>query len=272
VDLYLHEARMHGAVIHPPDINKSNYETRIEGRDIYLGFILLHSFEVSNARKIVGERSLNGTYTSLDDFIDRVPISIEQIAILIRINAFNFTGRNKRELLWEAYMKINKVNLEEQVVTLFKTEKISYKIPRLPNSRYEDAFDEIEYLGFPLCDPFELITSESGPCIQARDLPAYIHKTVVTCGYYVTVKNTSTHKGDRMYFGTFLDRNGDYIDTVHFPPVAKKYPFRGRGVYRLTGKVMEEFDSISIEISHMQKLDMMQDPRYAEEPLKPINT
>jgi hypothetical protein len=35
---------------------------------------------------------------------------------------------------------------------------------------------------------------------------------------------------------------------------------------------MEEFDSISIEISHMQKLDMMQDPRYAEEPLKPINT
>ena len=34
--LYLHEARMHGAAIHPPDINRSNYETRIEGRDIYL--------------------------------------------------------------------------------------------------------------------------------------------------------------------------------------------------------------------------------------------
>ena len=108
----------------PPDINKSNYETCIEGNHIYLGFILLHSFEAANAKRIVMERSRNGHYTDLDDFIDRVPISIEQVAILIKINAFTFTGRNKRELLWEAYMKINKVSLEEQVVTLFKTEKI----------------------------------------------------------------------------------------------------------------------------------------------------
>ena len=272
VDLYLHEAKMHGATIQAPDINKSNYETRIEGSDIYLGFILLHSFEIANAKKIVIERSRNGLYTDLDDFIDRVPISIEQIAILIKINAFQFTGRNKRELLWEAYMKINKVNLEEQVVTLFKTEKISYQTPRLYSSRYEDAFDEIEYLGFPLCDPFELITTKIGPSIQAKELPAYIHKTVMCYGYYVTAKNTSTHKGDRMYFGTFIDRSGDFIDTVHFPPVAKKYPFRGRGVYQLTGKVMEEFDSISIEINSMKKLDMMQDPRYAEKQIKRVNT
>lgn len=67
-----------------------------------------------------------------------------------------------------------------------------------------------------------------------------------------------------MYFGTFLDRKGDYLDTVHFPPVARKYPFRGKGVYKLVGKVMEEFDSVSIEISSMKKLDMIQDPRYAE--------
>ena len=271
VDLYLHEAKMHGALILPPDINKSNYETRIEGNSIYLGFILLHSFEVANAKRIIIERNKNGVYTDLDDFIDRVPISIEQISILIKINAFKFTGRNKRELLWEAYMKINKVSLEAHVVTLFKTEKITYQTPNLPSTRHEDAFDEIEYLGFPLCDPFELITDKIGPSLLAKDLPDFIHKTVVAYGYYVTAKNTATHKGDRMYFGTFLDRNGDYIDTVHFPPSAKKYPFRGRGVYKLTGKVMEEFDSISIEIFNMKKLDMMQDARYAEEQIKQVN-
>ena len=34
----------------------------------------------------------NGAFKSLDDFIERVPISIEQIGILIKINAFRFTG------------------------------------------------------------------------------------------------------------------------------------------------------------------------------------
>ncbi len=272
VDLYLHEAKMHGGLIQAPDINKSNYETRIERNRIYLGFILLHSFEVANARRIIVERNKNGFFIDLDDFIDRVPISIEQISILIKINAFKFTGRNKRELLWEAYMKINKVSMEEHVVTLFKTEKISYQTPHLPSTKYEDAFDEIEYLGFPLCDPFELITDKIGPSLLAKDLPDYIHKTVVAYGYYVTAKNTATHKGDRMSFGTFLDRNGDYIDTVHFPPAAKKYPFRGRGVYKLTGKVAAEFDSISIEVFSMKKLDMMQDARYVEEPIKQVST
>jgi DNA polymerase-3 subunit alpha len=71
-----------------------------------------------------------------------------------------------------------------------------------------------------------------------------------------------------MYFGTFLDKTGDYIDTVHFPPVAKKYPFRGKGVYQLTGKVTEEFDCVIIEISSMKKLTIKQDPRYADEPQK----
>jgi len=267
-DLYLHEAKMHGAIIHPPDINKSNYETRIEENNIYLGFILLHSFETLNAKKIVLERRKNGDYLDLDDFIDRVPISIEQISILIKINAFKFTSKNKRELLWESYMKINKVSLVEHIATLFKTEKVTYKIPQLSCSKYEDAFDEIEYLGFPLCNPFELVTDKINHSIFAKDLLKHINKTISIYGYYVTVKNTSTHKGDRMYFGTFLDKVGDFIDTVHFPPVANKYPFRGKGVYQLIGKVTEEFDCVIIEIKSMKKLSIIQDPRYADEPKK----
>lgn len=51
-------------------------------------------------------------FLDLDDFIERIAISLEQLSILIKINAFKFTGRNKRELLWEAYMKVNKVCLE----------------------------------------------------------------------------------------------------------------------------------------------------------------
>ena len=65
-----------------------------------------------------------------------------------------------------------------------------------------------------------------------------------------------------MHFGTFIDKDGHFIDTVHFPEQAKRYQFRGQGVYRLFGKVVIEFDCVSVEINQMEKLDMLSDPRY----------
>ena len=269
-EYYVHEAKMNGAIVHPPTINKSQYQNYIEGNNIYLGFIMLESFEVKNASKIVKERQKNGLFLDLDDFIDRVAISLQQLSILIKVNAFQFTGRNKRELLWEAYMKVNKVVLEEHVTTLFKSEKITYKTPELSCNTLEDAFDEIQYLGFPLCSPFKLLTAPIQQKIVAKDLLNYVGKMVTVYGYYVTAKRTGTSKGELMYFGTFVDTNGDHIDTVHFPQSAKKYPFKGRGVYELTGKVTAEFDCVNIEIEKMEKLAIIQDPRYAEATKKVI--
>ena len=65
-----------------------------------------------------------------------------------------------------------------------------------------------------------------------------------------------------MYFGTFLDQNGHWIDTVHFPPVAAKYPFRGKGIYRITGKVVSEFDFLSIEVTMQERMVYISDPRF----------
>jgi hypothetical protein len=96
----------------------------------------------------------------------------------------------------------------------------------------------------------------------AEDMKRFINKTMTLYGYLVTTKNTSTSKGDRMFFGTFLDKSGHWIDTVHFPPVAKQFPFRGRGIYQLTGKVMDEFGFLTLEISSMKRLPYILDPRY----------
>lgn len=265
-EYYVHEARMNGGIIHPPSINKAYYQNYIEGENIYLGFIMLHSFELKNAKKIVEERTKNGLFLDLDDFIDRVPISLEQIAILIKVNAFQFTKRNKRELLWEAHMKVHKVVLEETISTLFKSEKVTYKTPELTSSTLEDAFDELQYFGFTLESPFKLLTTHLKQQLFANDLINYIGKKVTVYGYYVTAKRTITSKGEMMYFGTFIDTQGNHIDTVHFPPSVKKYPLKGRGVYRLTGKVTEEFDCVNIEIEQLEKLAIVQDVRYAEPP------
>jgi len=40
---------------------------------------------------------------------------------------------------------------------LFEIERKEFKLPELYHGRFDDAFDEMEILDFPLCSPFELV-------------------------------------------------------------------------------------------------------------------
>ena len=266
-ETYIHEARMCGGDVKAPDINKSNVDTTIEGKVIYLGFQYLQGLEHEVAMAIVKNRKEHGYYASLEDFMDRLPdITLEQLTILLRIGAFDFTKKDKRTLLWEAHYRLNKQQKTSWQQDLFKASpKISFSLPKLTSSAIENVFDQLELLGFPLCDPFDLLLTPPDIETLAADIPNAAGKLISIYGYLVTTKNTRTSKGDRMYFGTFLDQAGHWIDTVHFPPVAKKYPFRGRGVYRLTGKATEEFGFYTLEITEMVRMPYILDPRYTAE-------
>ncbi len=264
VELYVHEARLHGGTIEAPCVNNSEHQAIIKGTSIYLGFMFLQSLESKTVLRILHTRNTTGPFASLDDFIERVSISIEQITILIKIDAFRFSGKNKRELLWEAHMKISKVVLDITPVSLFQVKKSTYAIPKLTSTKLENAFDQIELLGFSLTNPFNLLVNRKLSNTRVKQLHRYIGKIINIEGYLVTLKKTKTSKSKQMFFGTFLDVAGDFIDTVHFPSVAQRFPFRGKGIYRITGKVIEEFDCISIETHTMERLAIIEDPRYAD--------
>jgi DNA polymerase III alpha subunit len=264
-ELYVHEARMLGATVEAPCVNQSWVETVIKGKTIYLGFAFLTGIEEKTCNAIAQERMYNGTFRSLDDFLDRVAISVEQVSLLLRINAFRFTGIDKRTLLWQAHFKLNHTPNKVTQNQLFKPERKQFSLPAFSISPTEEAYDQIELLGFPLCSPFSLLENPvSTSEVLVDELGKYINQVVTISGYYVAAKNTRTSKGERMNFGTFLDREGHFIDTVHFPLVAAQYPFRGRGVYSITGKVVDEFGFLSIEVIKMEKLAYVPDPRYAD--------
>lgn len=264
VEEYIHEARMHGGTIHPPCVNRSQALTTLYDTDIYLGIGFLRELETTVAKKIVEERYFNGPYLSFNDFIDRVPISIEQASILIRIDAFRFTGKNKRELLWEAHFKLNKEKKKYQQEALFKPAHKHFHIPELENSHFENAFDQLELLGFPLCHPFQLLKEQPTRKVLASDFHKYVNHTITIWGYLIHVKKTNTARGEAMKFGCFLDQDGYFFDATLFPIVAAEYRFRGRGVYEVTGRVDEEFGFHSLEVSAMRKIDMITDPRYSD--------
>ena len=100
-EIYVHEARMAGAAIHPPCVNRSRWLTHITGRDVFLGFVHLQGIERGVAEALLDERARRGNYRSLADFSSRVAIDPSQLDILIRIGAFRFTGFSKYELMWE---------------------------------------------------------------------------------------------------------------------------------------------------------------------------
>ncbi|MDC6403769.1 MULTISPECIES: DNA polymerase III subunit alpha [Maribacter] len=262
-EFYVHEARMLGATIHPPCVNRSNHNNVIYGEAIFLGLGYLRDLESRVAERILRERSREGIFTSLEDFLDRVVISIEQISILIRIDGFRFTGVNKHQLLWKAHLFLNRGTKLEHP-KLFPAVHQNFRIPPLHTSDQEDAFTQLELLGFCLCSPFELLAEPPKNTNGSKDLMNYVNGYIDIYGYLVTVKNTSTHTGKRMYFATLVDQQGMVFDTVLFPPVAAKYAFRGRGIYRFYGKVVSEFDFLSIEVIKMRKEDYIPDPRYAD--------
>lgn len=273
-ELYVHEARQLGAVIHPPCINKSSIESCIEQKNIYLGFHLLHGLEEKTSLNILKERRLNGPFIDFDDFIDRVPISLEQLTKLIRIDAFRFTGRGKKELLWEAHVKTQTKARDKQEINLFRVKPQSYSIPPLSHSIQENTFDQLELLGFPLNSIFSILSAGEIPVLYARELSNYINQEVCVKGYLVHAKRTTSSDGRAMFFGTFLDEEGEWLDSVHFPIVAERFPLRGRGVYVIRGRVSEDYDFISIEANYLEKLGFIEDPRYAEvkEPEKDVTT
>ncbi len=263
VELYVHEARMHGAEILPPCVNESDAYTKIYGKDIYLGFSLVKDLEDRVVERLIHERAVSGGFKDLDDFVNRIEISLEQLSILIRVGGFRFMGINKKELMWKAHFLLGNSKKSSPSPTLFSVDYKQFKLPKLSFSLMEDAFDEMELIGFPLVNPFSLVDGEFKSTLCVKDLKRHTDKVVTIMGYLIAIKNTNTSKGSRMNFGTFIDLNGQFIDTVHFPPSAAKWPFRGRGVYTITGKVVEEYDFQSIEVIMMEKERYIDDPRYS---------
>ncbi len=259
---YIHEARMCGAQIEAPCINNSTFLTNISGTTIYIGFIHLANLEHKIAHAIVAERIKHGEYHHLMDFVHRIDISKEQLEILIRIGAFRFTGKNKYELMWEKNAVHNPMIKHVHTDTLFETEPEHYTLPILAETEHEQAFDEIELLGFALCNPFDLLQTAFRGEIMARQMKDYVGKTVRMVGHYVCRKWVTTIKGEIMNFGTLTDVEGHFFDTVHFPQSLAKYPFKGKGIYIIMGKVVEDFGFPSVEVYKMEKLPYIRDERY----------
>ncbi|WP_373058422.1 DNA polymerase III subunit alpha [Zunongwangia sp. H14] len=264
VETYIQEIRKCGGTVHAPCINKSDHPNTIYGKDVYLGLGYIKELETKVVQQIIENRQFFGEFKSLDDFIDRIYISVEQLSILLKINAFRFTGLDKYHLLWKAHFKLSKSKPKSTQAVLFKPQHKDFDLPEFEFSRLIEAYDQMELLGFPLSSHFDLLKNPMKPAVKAKELKKYIGKEVGIYGNLITAKKTGTVNGKFMYFGTFYDENAEIFDTVQFPESAEKYPLRNKGIYLCRGKVVEELDYISISITSISRQETAPDPRLVK--------
>jgi DNA polymerase-3 subunit alpha len=197
------------------------------------------------------------------------------------VGAFRFTGSGKKNLLWQIYMHADKKTTNKEMLigtapmesslfipqiwqsSMFSRPAKNYTLPLLAHDIVEDAYDEIEILGFPVSiSQFDLLITPYRGDVLAKDFDKHLHKTIRIVGNYVAQKGVKTVKGEYMAFGTFYDCENHFFDTTNFSQSIKKYPFAGRGVYLIEGKVVDEFGFCSLEVIKMARLAPKPDPRY----------
>ena len=260
--VYFNEARRWGAKLELPCVNRGEYLTCIAGTTIFAGLIHIAGLEEKFAKRIIKVRNEQGEFASLEDFIQRTNASPEQITLLIRTGALRFTGKTKPALLWESRMFTGRKSADHAVGKLFLPSGKEFALPEMDYSSLEDAYDELELLGFPISMSwFDMLETTYRGDIAAHELSSRVGQEVRMLGKLVTIKYVRTVKREIMHFAAFIDAAGEFFDTVHFPQTLKHYPFRGDGIYLIRGRVVEEFGFPSVEVARMAKMGYRARPR-----------
>src|SRR5699024_5361323 len=91
-----------GITVLPPDVNESDLYFSAVGDDIRFGLSAIRNVGAHVVEEIIATREEKGAFTSITDFLDKVPLSVcnkRTIESLIKGGAFDSPGANRRSLV-----------------------------------------------------------------------------------------------------------------------------------------------------------------------------
>ena len=233
----------------PPDVNSSNKDFAVNGNDICFGLVAVKGVGDNAIDAIVEARKVDGSFTSLQDFCERVDTKVvnkRAIEGLILSGAFDSLEGHRAQLLTnlESILKIaqsaqaerdrGQMNLfgdadDGQTTNIVLAEIAEYDpLERLKLEKEQLGF----YVsGHPLqeyTDIIEYYTSASTQTLTEHP----IESTVSVAGMITDVRNLTTRKGDSMAVLEFEDLEGS-VKVVVFPEAYKEAGdlFEGRIVW-----------------------------------------
>ncbi len=250
VSEYIVTSRSMGIKLLPPDINEGESGFSVKNNSIVYGLSAIKSIGKSVIDTIVEERELNGKYTSLKNFIERLSgkeVNKRTVENFIKAGAFDSLDGNRRQLMTVYSRIIDSVNEEKKKsitgqMSLFDLvsdeDKADYEI-RMPDleeySKEEKLAFEKEVLGVYVSGhPLEqyedkwrknvksftkdFIADEEGNTI-AKD-----NTVTIVGGMIDTITLKTTRTGKTMAFITLEDLYG-VMEILIFPNILERYRY-----------------------------------------------
>ncbi|MDE0482231.1 MAG: DNA polymerase III subunit alpha [Candidatus Poribacteria bacterium] len=232
-----------------PDVNSSDKDFAVDGNDICFGLVAVKNVGDNAIDAIVDARKEGGSFTSLQDFCERVDTKVvnkRAVEGLILSGAFDNLEGHRAQLLanlesiLKAAQSAQAVRERGQMNLFGEAEDMPTTVVTLAAAEEYDPLERLklekEQLGFyvsghPLqqyTDIIENYTSASTQTLGGHP----IESTVSVAGMITSVTNRTTRKGDSMAILEFEDLEGS-IEVVVFPEAYKKAGdlFEGRIVW-----------------------------------------
>ena len=261
---YISEARRMGLEVLPPHINLSHIKYRGKGRQVRMGLMQLKDLSREALEAVVHERSKQGPFASLENFLIRAGphVHCSDVRILIKGGCFDGIahGVSRSHLVWRTMAFFHRKE-EEKAPGLF--DAVAPVKPasesaesRKPYPRHIMLKHEAEVFGFVLsAHPISLYAHglKHLRYVRASELSAKVGKHVTVIGWPVTGKTVHSRAGKPMKFMTFEDLTGTY-EAVFFPDVYDRFCsiLNVKRPYVLRGKVEASFSAINLTVDRVK--------------------
>ena len=254
--VYINECKRLGIKVMLPSINESIYEYSGSNNTVRIGFMAIKDFDKNSSDIIMRERTKNGKFLSLKDFLERTNLGFAQTEILIKCGAADCFDKTRPTLLrlLDIYFGTKKIN-EDVNGNLFINEQIKLEQDATTNVQFsteEICANEYEVFGYMVTKhPLELFEDEikTENIIKSSNMGKYNNHKVKMIGWYMASKRIQTKKGEVMKFLSLEDTEGTF-EAVLFPKTYQVYAEQtlSMGPYLVEGRVdVENGGNIIVE-------------------------
>jgi DNA polymerase III subunit alpha len=247
VSAYVEEAKRLGIRVLLPSVNRSRFEYTVErdadgSRTMRIGLRQVKGLGTATVETILHTRDERGPFTSLEDFLARVPAESDELETLIKCGAMDELGATRPALLWQLSAAAARSRTAPTEARLFADAAAPPEAPlpvadysRMERLAWEQRLLEVAVSGHPL----DLVARNGEPWSDQLDRLRGRRTTLL--GWLITYRHVATKHHQNMMFLTLEDQRG-LFEAILFPDAYRRYGalvFETR-LLRVTGRVESE--------------------------------